>query len=220
MFDESMLTIAREKLEDTIARDREKLEYEKPDEDRAYWYLLFSWMGLNGTSGTPMSGAGTFCVRYSAKGGNGPTRWQSVCESIPDWHQRLSRVQILRRDAFVILEQIDDAAKTSLYIDPPYLTKSSRYVHDFKPDDHLRLANQLRRFKVARVVVSYYDYPLLAELYPGWTKVNCGTAKAMVQSGMRDQSGKTEAPEVLLVNGPTLSSRSVLDDSPLFKVES
>lgn len=36
-------------------------------------------------------------------------------------------------------------------------------------DDHARLAKELLRFKRARVVVSYYDDPRLAELYPDWT---------------------------------------------------
>jgi DNA adenine methylase len=194
LFDEDMLPRAKDYL--LTADWRGSL-----DVQRAYWYLVFSWMGLNGVSGTLLSGTGTFAVRYSAKGGNGPGRWRSVIESLPDWHQRLSGVQILRRDGFELLEKLDDACGTAIYADPPYLVKSAKYVHDFKPEDHARLATILGRFKCARVVVSYYDHPSLSELYPGWNKLICSVAKSMVNSGKRDQRGRTDAPEVLLVNG-------------------
>lgn len=173
-----------------------------PDVERAYQYLLFSWMGLNGISGTPLSSTGTFAVRYSAKGGNGATRWASVAESIPEWHERLRGVQILSRDGLEILGRIDDAEGTAIYCDPPYLTKGSKYVHDFAPEDHRHLAEALGRFRQARVVVSYYADPRLADLYADWQVLECPTAKHMVQSGRRDQRGAVSAPEVLLVNQP------------------
>lgn len=180
-----------------------------PDVERAYWYLVFSWMGLNGISGTPLHHTGTFAVRYSGNGGNGATRWASVCESIPDWHRRLIGVQILSRDAFGIIERLDDAGGTAVYVDPPYLAKGARYVHDFQGEDHARLAELLRRFTASRVVVSYYAHEALAGLYPGWTLIGSAklrVAKSMVNSGKRDQKGRTEAPEVLLVNGPAFEA--------------
>jgi len=183
----------------------------RPDVEWAYWYLVFSWMGLNGISGTPLQSTGTFAVRYSGNGGNGATRWASVCDSIPDWHQRLIGVQILSRDAFEVLPRIDDAEGTALYADPPYPAKGAKYVHDFRSEDHARLAECLRRFRKARVVVSYYEHPALADLYPGWTKLDGAylrIAKSMVNSGKRDQAGRTEAPEVLLVNGPAFGEKA------------
>lgn len=176
------------------------------DVDRAYWYLVFSWFHLNGIAGTPVAHTGTFCVRYSSKGGNGATRWRSVIESIPDWHERLRCVQILNRSGFDLLEDIEDADGTAIYADPPYLKKGAKYVHDFTSDDHRRLADLLGRFTQTRVVVSYYDHPALADLYPMWTKLDCSVAKSMVNSGMRDKSGRTDAPEVLLINGHAVPS--------------
>jgi DNA adenine methylase len=185
------------------------------DVERAYWYLVFGWMGLNGISGTPLHHTGTFAVRYSANGGNGATRWASVCESIPDWHQRLIGVQILSRDAFEILERLEDADGTAIYVDPPYFTKVAKYVHDFVREDHDRLAALLCRFKRCRIVVSYYAHPALAELYPGWTLLDSSylkIAKSMVNSGMRGEEGRTEAPEVLLINGPAFGHKGGLFD--------
>src|SRR5262245_31451559 len=202
LFHEDLLPLAKERL------TAGELAAGAADPERAYWYLVFSWMGLNGVSGTPLHRTGTFAVRYSGKGGNGATRWRSVAESIPDWHERLAGVQILRRDAFEVLENLDDAAGTVLYVDPPYLIKGARYVHDFAGDDHGRLAEVLARFRSARVLLSYYADPLIARLYPGWTQVPCPVAKSLVNSGMRDERGATLAPEVLVINGPRLSAET------------
>lgn len=211
LFHEDLLPIAKAFL---TGRD---LQAGVPDVERAYWYLVFSWMGLNGISGTPLNHTGTFAVRYSSKGGNGATRWESVCESIPDWHQRLVGVQILRRDAFGILERIDDAAGTAIYVDPPYLVKGAKYVHDFRQEDHDRLAALLQRFEKCRVVVSYYAHPALASLYPGWTLIDSSQLcikKAMVNSCQAGKNGRTVAPEVLLVNGPAFGGSPAVQDVP------
>lgn len=205
LFHEDMLPIARAVL------TTEPPEPGKPDVERAYWYLVFSWMGLNGISGLKLPKKGTFAVRYSATGGNGATRWTSVCESIPEWHRRLVGVQILCRDGFELLERIDDADGTTIYVDPPYLTEGAGWVHDFERQDHDRLATLLRRFRSSRVVVSYYDHPALADLYPNWARIDgsrLGTTKSMANSSKSRQRGRTEAPEILLTNGPALGMRS------------
>lgn len=220
LFIEKLCRVSRERLS-------EPLESPAGDGERAYWYLVFSWFGVNGVAGTPMNRTGSFCVRYTSKGGNGPVRWRAAVESIPDWHERLLGVQILSQDALRLAGRIEDREGTVIYADPPYVLKGAKYVHD--ADDappvvreilgieegplpefawHLALAKQLNRFERTRVVVSYYAHPLLAELYPGWTVVDCATAKSLVNSGMRDGSGRTEAPEVLLINAPAVGEEA------------
>lgn len=110
---------------------------------------------------------------------------------------------ILDRDGIELCERVEDTARVVIYADPPYLVKGANYVHDFLAADHHRLADVLSRFRRTRVVVSYYEHSLLAELYPGWTKIVCTTTKALVNGGLRTK-GKVEAPEVLLMNGPAL----------------
>jgi DNA adenine methylase len=173
------------------------------DIDVAYCFFVESWMGRNGVAGTRTSNT-AFCVRFTSNGGDPSVRFRSAVDSIPAWHQRLRGVSILQRDAFELLERVEDKSGTVIYCDPPYVTKGARYVHDFKPEDHARLAVLLRRFKETRVVVSYYDDEHLAEWYPGWTKRALKATKAMVNQGMRDKNGRTDAPEVLLMNGPSL----------------
>lgn len=197
--------------------------------DWAYWFFLHSWAGRNGTAGSA-SMSFKICVRWTPNGGSATTRFRSAVESIPAWHERLRNVVILTRDAFDVHPSIPDEQGIALYCDPPYLhsTRSGNgdggYRHDFAEaaaapgsggifgqqapqDHHARLAAQLARFKLTRVVVSYYDHPRLKQLYPpaaGWRHV----AKTMTKNlhvQNRRGIGKREAPEVLIVNGPSLS---------------
>jgi len=177
---------------------------DEPDVDRAADYMTCSWHGRNGVAGTSSYNQG-FCIRYTKNGGHAAKRWHSVVASIPEWHERLRNVTILNRDGIDLLGRWEDSPGCVIYCDPPYLVKGAKYVHDFTSDDHNRLAESLKRFRKTRVVVSYYDHPLLTELYPPgrWTKVQCPTTKALVNQGMRDEKGSVKAPEVLLINGPS-----------------
>lgn len=117
----------------------------------------------------------------------------------------MRNVTILNRDGFDLLERIEDAPGTAIYCDPPYLVKGAKYLHDFNPEDHTRLAELLARFQKTRVIVSYYDHPALADLYPAgkWTKVSRVVNKAMTNSNTG--GGNKTAIEVLLINGPSFS---------------
>lgn len=181
---------------------------ETPDIDQAEDFMICSWYGRNGVAGTESYNQG-FCVRYTVNGGHAATRWLSAVNSIPAWHHRLRAVTILNRDAFELLARYDDDPAAVIYLDPPYIEKGAKYVHDFNPDDHRRLAELLKRFVKARVVVSYYDHPLLAELYPGWTVRRIEVTKALVNQGarMRTTDKPTKAVECLLINGPSLVER-------------
>ena len=173
-----------------------------PDVYRAAAYLIISWLGMNGIAGTEgCEFRGAFAVRWNNNGGNSATRWRSVTESIPDWHHRLRNVQIIRRDGFAVLESIKDADGAVIYVDPPYITKSAKYLYDFNSDDHTRLSQLLNtRFKKARVVVSYYAHEQLVEYYQPhlWSMIDCTSDKKMTHT--TDKKEKSESPEVLLVN--------------------
>lgn len=174
------------------------------DTDRAFAYFVASWLGRNGTSGLQPHRVGkAFCVRYTKNGGHGGTRFCNAIDSIPAWRRRMRGLTILRRDAFELLERIEDAAGVVIYCDPPYLEKAGTYQHDFMAADHHRLAEALCRFKHTRVIVSYYAHPLLEKLYPGWTQRSFDVSKAMAHQGQRGENS-VRATEVLLINGPSL----------------
>lgn len=174
--------------------------------DRAIHYFIVNWFGRNGFSGTTGCDKSSFAVRWTPNGGHGGQRFASAVDSIPAWHERMRRATILNRCGFEVVSKIDDHPKVAIYCDPPYLVKGAKYTHDFADTDHDRLAELLRRFKAARVVVSYYRHPRLEELYPGWTVVDCTVNKGLHNAGKRGQTG-AEAPEVLLINGPSLTAK-------------
>lgn len=184
------------------------------DIDRAVSFFVTSWMGRNGEVGLAKQERGRqLAVRWSPNGGDPATRFRNAVTSIPAWRRRLRGVTILRRDLFAVLEKIGDEPDTAIYVDPPYIAKSDEYLYDFKDgfmdeaSDHERLAAALSRFKLARVVVSYYEHPELDRLYPRWTrrKVYLNRNMASVQVGT---SGKKVAPEALILNGPSLAGRA------------
>jgi DNA adenine methylase len=179
--------------------------------DRAFHFFLTSWIGRNGFCGTVGSEKSSFAVRWTPGGGHGGQRLASAVGSIPAWRRRIRRVTILRRDAFDVLAKIDDTDGVAIYVDPPYLAKAARYVHDFDShgggifgDDHTQLARAVSRFTKARVVVSYYAHDRLADLYPPdrWTLRDCSINKGIHNAGKRGSDART-APEVLLINGPS-----------------
>jgi len=180
---------------------------DSPDIDRAADYFLCSWLGRNGTAGTQSYNQG-FCRRFTKNGGHTATRFISAVESIPAWWDRLRSVTILHDDGIELMERVEDAEGVVIYCDPPYLVKGCKYTHDFGDSDHLRLAEQLRRFKRTRVVVSYYADPRLQAMYPGWSVRKLKATKALVNQGMRDKGGPVEAPEVLLINGDSFVDQS------------
>jgi len=189
-----------------------------PDLDWAYHYFLVSWMGRNGVSGIKQEAFG-IATRWTAGGGSGPLRFRNAVESIPPWHDRLRNVHVLRRDVFEILPKIEDAPGVAIYADPPYIDEGDAYRHNFAASEHARLAEQLRRFRKARIVVSYYNHAVLPDLYPEWTIIDCSRPKHLAAQNKRGMVRAT-APEVMLINGKSRSGGSAAaameHDSPLF----
>jgi DNA adenine methylase len=168
--------------------------------------LVASWLARNGYGGCDQAFS-SFAVRFSATGGTPAGRWRAVVNSIPAWHERLRNVTILNRDCFEVISRIDDAVGTVVYVDPPYLVEGNRYDHPFTWDDHCRLQLLLRRFSRARVLVSYFADRRLDDLYAGWTLLPMVAPKFLVKAGQRQASGDVPtAPEVLLMNGPSLAA--------------
>jgi DNA adenine methylase len=186
------------------------------DVERAYDYFLCAWLGRNGVAGTQSYNQG-FCVRFTANGGHAAKRFCSAVDSIPAWSRRMRNVTILNRDAFALLDRIEDESRTAIYLDPPYVKKGAKYSYDFATADHERLAKSVRRFRLARVVISYYDnHPLVRELYEGWTLVSCPTVAALAQANRRSVVERRPTAEVLLINGPSKTDQAaeVIGRSP------
>lgn len=192
LFHEELLMDARE----TLRSGDSLFMAELSPGDRAYWYFIESWMGRNGVAGT-QSTCPSFCIRYTANGGQPAKRFTGAVSSIPQWRRRLRNVAISSRNAFELIERIDDAPGTAIYVDPPYVVKSATYIHEFKLSDHERLNGLLTRFTKARVVVSYYGDPLIDELYTSWNRVEVEVTKSLAHQSRRGQNN-AKATEILL----------------------
>lgn len=220
LYERSLKTMCSDRLyyaAQEYIENSDMLESEEPDFEAAYQYLVFSWQGRNGTAGTVRTNYAP-SVRFTAGGGSSSKRWQSAAESIPAWHQRLLNMTILTRNVFDVLPRLNDEKALAIYADPPYLRDTrangggSRYLFEFSEsdqpllgegDDHARLHAELSRFRQARVVVSYYDHPRIRQLYRGWTIVEHTSQKNLHVQNRRGE-GSCEAPEILIINGPSL----------------
>lgn len=168
-----------------------------PGVDRAVDFFQVSWQAMNGFAGSQSSQ--TFASQFQSRGTPKTQKLRSAIGSVRFWHDRIKNVTILNRDAFELLDRIEDEAGTVIYCDPPYIQKGGRYRFDFASADHARLATAVQRFQRARVVVSYYDDEALRTLYPSWHKRVLNEWKHRPQNGTR----KPKPPEVLLMNGPS-----------------
>ena len=178
------------------------VDWLKSNPDRHDWLavvqqLIVWWMGPNGLAGT--TAEGWFATRHSTTGGSPAVRWESFKGSLQAHSERLAGVEVRGQHFKDYLLTVPDCTGAALYVDPPYLDKAFKYECDFALEDHYLLSMILNRsYSKSRVVVSYYDHPLLAELYPAkrWRRVEVNVSKAIAST-----SGTAKrAVEVLLVN--------------------
>jgi len=151
------------------------------DIDAAHQLVARGFMGQSSKGIWQRSGFDTrtnedgYCSRVSALR-NTP----AACRTVT---QRLIRVVIEHDNAVEIIKR-HDRPDALIYCDPPYLTAQGRgtriYTHDFKADDHRKLAAALRSLKLAMVVLSGYPSALYEELYPDWQRHQ---RKAMADGG-------------------------------------
>jgi DNA adenine methylase len=174
---------------------------------RACDYFYYSWVGRGGVSGKDGAADG-FSVQWSqvSKGGY----LDRAVSSIPAWRCRMRRVTVLNRDALGVLENVRDEDGTAIYVDPPYIAEGGAYAHNLATDQHHRLAEMLGRFCRARVVVSYYEHPLLKELYPPakWTRVDNWVTRGT--SASRGITGSEKRNDLLIINGPSYTREASL----------
>jgi DNA adenine methylase len=160
---------------------------------KAWAYFVICWMTRSGTAGTDQECTASLALRWTAGGGDSAVRFRSALRSIAEWSRVFARCTFSVMDAFEFLDRLGDIAGHGVYCDPPFPDVGARYSHSFSEADQRRLAAKLATFENCRVVVRYYDHPLIRELYPagqGW--------RWLFLQGGKTQHGK-DAPEVLIV---------------------
>lgn len=120
----------------------------------------------------------------------------SHASRIPNVARRIRSVTLEARDALDVIRDYGAEPDVCIYMDPPYLgsTRATNYRHEMLTDDaHTEFAEAVNACKAA-VVISGYDSPLYAELFPGWHVTR--------MKGATTLSGATDRTEVLWSNTP------------------
>jgi len=103
--------------------------------------------------------------------------WLSAVDGLPEFHQRLRRVEIRCQDALDFIRELD-SPETLFYCDPPYLHETRASVGEYgglemSAEDHEKLLHYLHRIR-GKFVLSGYR----SELYDrfaavaGWRRVD------------------------------------------------
>ena len=128
-------------------------------------------MGRSAQAGTDKEFSGGLPVRWDAGGGDSNKRFRSAIAGLPLWRKILQRANFTTLDIMEFLEKCKDEPGHAIYIDPPFPDDGDVYRHKFNYAKHEALALRLREFAQARIVMRFYDHPLVrayyAEVY-GW----------------------------------------------------
>lgn len=195
---------ARDEYADAAARDDDATDIERARRFWARCMQSFNNAGAGRRAGWAIS---------TAPGSNDAVTAARLAAQLEQIAARLAGVYIENGDA---LDLITRRARGDalLYIDPPYLaaTRTGRersrqgdYQHEYTEDDHRALAAVLHATPAA-VLLSGYDHPLYAALYPGWHRYSFRVARP---SANHSASATRHATEVIWSNRP-------VDDGALF----
>lgn len=155
-----------------------------------WFYLNRSGISKGNAEEVPQTG-----WRHSTKPGQNPAKgYISACSLFKEFADRMKGVVIEHLDFREIIRKYD-SEETLFYVDPPYIGREKYYAGGFTEKDHGDLAELLNNVK-GKVVLFYYDDPLLLELYPGWKRETFKAYKQVVGG----HGLGSEAEELLLMN--------------------
>lgn len=162
-----------------------------PDVAWAAAYMACSWMTRGGHSGKRGELDQSLATRYTSSGGDSAVRFRSAVSSLAAWRDALDGWTFECIDWREMLSRVRDEPGHGIYCDPPWPDAGEEYQHRFTESDHRDLADVLRSFHRARIVVRYGNHELVRALYPAtdWT---------IVEQASRNQQGG-ECGERLIV---------------------
>jgi site-specific DNA-adenine methylase len=161
-------------------------------------YFVCSWMGRGGNGGARDEFTGRVATRWNATGGDSAVRYFNAVEGLEAFSRTLKRCTFEVKDAFEFIARCFDGDDYGIYEDPPFPVAGRKYrfhcgkTEKEERDWHTRLRDTNLRFTKTRVVMRFYDHPLIRELYPE-TRWHWNLLEGRKQSN-------EAAPEVLLVN--------------------
>ncbi|MBI2580714.1 DNA adenine methylase [Candidatus Woesearchaeota archaeon] len=128
----------------------------KNDLERAFKYFYLNRTSFSGKMRTPSWG-------YRPKRSLPPNRWS---ERINPCGEMLKSVKLTSFDFEEIINSPKQGNSVLMFIDPPYFAanQESHYIHPFKKEDHVRLADCLKKTK-HKFFLTYDDTPEIRKLY-------------------------------------------------------
>lgn len=83
------------------------------------------------------------------------------------------RIRLFNEDAEIFLRKLKLPPKSLIYLDPPYFHKGQRlYQNHYKPEDHARIADLVKKEIPYKWIVSYDDTPEIIKLYTGQRRIH------------------------------------------------
>lgn len=160
------------------------------DVERAYCTFIKFRMAF---SGKPTTLGWSYSVSHSCrKMASAVSRWLSSIDSLPEFHLRLSTVQIENLD-FRKLIPVYDYKDAFFYLDPPYVKDTRKnknvYLYEMEISDHEELVSLLLNLK-GKALLSGYDHSVYEPLEKaGWNKAisskRCSSINSRIVSNSR-----------------------------------
>jgi len=155
------------------------------------------------------------------------SKWISLINKLPEFHQRMIRVQIEKLDWYECLKKYAenwDYEDSVVYMDPPYIheTRSAgRYRFEIDTSEHEKLVDWLLSSKCkVKVILSGYEHKIYEPLEKhGWKKIkirtHCwavGRTKAIGLLGQgAGQDEKYYRTECVWINFNTFKQKTLFD---------
>lgn len=164
-----------------------------PDDpfQRAVRWFYLNRSGITASNAEEMPTTGW---RHSNSSSQNPAQgYVSACNRITEFAARMSGVMIECMSFHQFIPKYDNPGAV-WYVDPPYIGRERRYAGNWTMEHHEELAALLNSLK-GYVIISYYDHPILEDLYPSWHRKSFSNPKQVTVAG-RD----SQATELLIMN--------------------
>ncbi|MEA2873085.1 MAG: adenine methylase [Hyphomicrobiales bacterium] len=94
-------------------------------------------------------------------------------ENLKALSRYVRQIKVTNLDALGFVKKKIKRKNTLVYLDPPYYVKGHKlYKNFYKPEDHLRIAREMKSHRKAKWVVSYDDVPEIRKAYSGFDPVS------------------------------------------------
>lgn len=172
---------------------REELPLDPLERAVRFFYLNRSAISKGNAEEVPKTG-----WRHSTTSSQNPAMgYVNASQRIRIFAERMQGVMIERLDYKKIIEKYD-SPEALFYVDPPYVGRERFYAGGFTLEDHCELGKLLNSAR-GKVILSYYDDPIINELYGHW---NIEKHEAFKQAVGGQNIGR-QAEELLIMNYET-----------------